>query len=79
MFGATRFRRAGTTADEAGPGAARADFVFRNGPIYTVSASAPWAQAVAVTGNTITYVGDEAGAMALAGPRPRSSISTAAC
>ena len=42
--------------------------MFRNGPIYTVSASMPWAQAVAVTGTTITYVGDEAGAMALAGP-----------
>ncbi|MCV7303078.1 amidohydrolase [Mycobacterium barrassiae] len=46
----------------------RADFVFRNGPIYTVSPATPWAEAVAVTGNTITYVGDEAGAMALAGP-----------
>ena len=46
----------------------RADFVFRNGPIYTVSEAAPWAEAVAVTGNAISYVGDEAGAMALAGP-----------
>ncbi|OBF16806.1 twin-arginine translocation pathway signal protein [Mycobacterium sp. ACS4331] len=45
-----------------------ADFVFRNGPVYTVSPDTPWAEAVAVTGNTITYVGDEAGAMALAGP-----------
>lgn len=45
-----------------------ADFVFRNGPIYTVSTAAPWAEAVAVTGNAISYVGDEAGAMALAGP-----------
>lgn len=46
----------------------RADFVFRNGPIYTVSTAAPWAEAVAVTGNAISFVGDEAGAMALAGP-----------
>jgi predicted amidohydrolase YtcJ len=45
-----------------------ADFVFRNGRIYTVSSTQPWAQAVAVTGNTITYVGDEAGAKALEGP-----------
>ncbi|WP_404824993.1 amidohydrolase [Mycolicibacterium gadium] len=45
-----------------------ADFVFRNGPVYTVSTAAPWAEAVAVTGNAISYVGDEAGAMALAGP-----------
>ncbi|CAN5889418.1 hypothetical protein BH10ACT9_BH10ACT9_57980 [soil metagenome] len=51
----------------AGP----ADLVFRNGPVYTVAGPAPWAQAVAVTGTTISYVGDEAGAMALAGPDTR--------
>ncbi|MGZ5377381.1 MAG: amidohydrolase, partial [Mycobacterium sp.] len=45
-----------------------ANFVFRNGPVYTVSTAAPWAESVAVTGNAISYVGDEAGAMALAGP-----------
>ncbi|KUI21407.1 twin-arginine translocation pathway signal protein [Mycobacterium lehmannii] len=45
-----------------------ADYVFRNGPIYTVAGPAQWAQAVAVRGNTITHVGDEAGAMALVGP-----------
>lgn len=48
-----------------------ADYVFRNGPIYTVAGPAPWVQAVAVTGNTITHVGDEADTMALAGPRTR--------
>lgn len=48
-----------------------ASVVFRNGRIYTVSPAQPWAQAVAVTGNTISYVGDEAGAMALAGPQTR--------
>lgn len=48
-----------------------ADFVFRNGPIYTVAGPAPWAQALAVSGNTIVHVGDEAGAMALAGPDTR--------
>ncbi|CAN5561018.1 amidohydrolase [soil metagenome] len=54
------------------PGAGRyADVVFRNGPIYTVSGVAPWAQAVAVAGNTITHVGDESGALALAGPDTR--------
>jgi predicted amidohydrolase YtcJ len=36
-----------------------------------VVGSAPWAQALTVTGNTISYVGDEAGAMALAGPDTR--------
>ncbi|MCX2932703.1 amidohydrolase [Mycobacterium sp. CVI_P3] len=45
-----------------------ADFVFRNGRVYTVSPAQPWAQAVAVTGNTIAYVGDDADAMELAGP-----------
>lgn len=50
---------------------AYADVVFRGGPIYTVSPKQPWAKAVAVTGNTISYVGDEAGANALAGPDTR--------
>jgi predicted amidohydrolase YtcJ len=52
----------------AATGRKTADFVFRNGRIYTVSPAQPWAQAVAVTGNTISYVGDDAGAQALAGP-----------
>jgi predicted amidohydrolase YtcJ len=56
------------TSAGSGPDSDRADFVFRNGPIYTVTTAAPWAEAVAVTGNAISYVGDEAGAMALAGP-----------
>ncbi|MGO4446030.1 amidohydrolase [Mycobacterium sp. 2YAF39] len=62
--------QSGSEAPETSPGADsdRADVVFRNGPIYTVSTAAPWAEAVAVTGNRISYVGDEAGAMALAGP-----------
>lgn len=50
---------------------ATADVVFRNGPIYTVAGPQPWAQAVAVRGNTIAHVGDEAGAMALVGPDTR--------
>ncbi|MCV7018897.1 amidohydrolase [Mycolicibacterium aichiense] len=48
-----------------------ADVVFRAGRIYTVSPAQPWAQAVAVTGNTISYVGDDAGAAALEGPDTR--------
>ncbi|MGB2921717.1 MAG: amidohydrolase [Mycobacterium sp.] len=65
-------------AAQSGPGAQQtaapppdADFVFRNGAVYTVAGPAPWAEAVAVTGNTISYVGEEAGAMALAGPGTR--------
>ncbi|MEZ0360042.1 amidohydrolase [Mycobacterium sp. SA01] len=48
-----------------------ADVVFRGGRIHTVSPTQPWAQAVAVTGNTISYVGDDAGAAALEGPDTR--------
>lgn len=59
------------TNGTAGAADDAADFVFRNGPIYTVAGPAPWAQAVAVKGNTITHVGDEAGAMAMAGPATR--------
>ncbi len=48
-----------------------ADFVFHNGRVYTVSDAAPWAQALAVRGTTIAYVGDDADALALAGPDTR--------
>lgn len=48
-----------------------ADFVFRNGRVYTVAGPQPWAQAVAVKGTTIAHVGDDAAAMALAGPDTR--------
>ncbi|BBZ33138.1 amidohydrolase [Mycolicibacterium confluentis] len=61
----------GTDVSPTSDGGGDADFVFHNGKVYTVSPDTPWAQAVAVTGNTITYVGDEAGAMELAGPRTR--------
>lgn len=55
-----------TTEPAAQPAA---DFVFRNGPVYTVSSEQPWAQAVAVTGSSITYVGDEGGLAGLVGPQ----------
>jgi predicted amidohydrolase YtcJ len=35
-----------------------ASFVFGNGRIYTVNEAQPWAEAVAVKGNEIVYVGD---------------------
>ena len=56
---------------QATPAAGPADLVFRNGPVYTVAGPTPWAQAVAVTGTTISFVGDDAGAMALVGPDTR--------
>ena len=43
-----------------------ADFIFRNGPIHTVTGATP--SAVAVRGKAIVHVGDETGAMAMAGP-----------
>jgi hypothetical protein len=49
------------------PGDRAADVVFHSGRVYTGGGPAPWAQAVAVAGNAIVYVGDDAGAMALAG------------
>jgi len=45
-------------ADAADP----ADYVFVGGKVYTVDEEQPWAEAVAVKGNEIVYVGDAAGA-----------------
>jgi predicted amidohydrolase YtcJ len=36
-----------------------ADYVFRNGAVYTVDAEKPWAQAVAVSHGEIVYVGSD--------------------
>ncbi|MXN63865.1 amidohydrolase family protein [Stappia sp. GBMRC 2046] len=44
-----------------------ADFVFTNGKVYTVDKDNSWAEAVAVRGNEIVYVGDDTGAEALVG------------
>ncbi|MCV7423728.1 amidohydrolase [Mycobacterium yunnanensis] len=60
-----------SSAPEAAGSDTKADFVFRNGPIYTVAGPQQWVKALAVTGNTITYVGDEAGAMARVGDGTR--------
>jgi hypothetical protein len=38
-----------------------AETVFANGKVYTVNQSQPWAEAIAVRGNEIVYVGDNAG------------------
>lgn len=44
-----------------------ADTVFTNGRVYTVDDSGSWAQAVAVRGGEIVYVGDDSGAQAYLG------------
>lgn len=41
-----------------------ADFVFTNARIYTLDPGQEWAEAVAIRGNEIIYVGDNAGAAA---------------
>jgi len=56
-----------TAAQETGSKVAPADFVFTNGKVYTVDKENSWAEAVAVRGSEIVYVGDNAGAEALAG------------
>lgn len=48
-----------------------ADLIFTNAKVYTVDANNPWAEAVAVKGNQILYVGDSAGAEALIGDSTR--------
>ncbi len=52
-------------------GPAPADLLFVGGAIYTVDATRSWATALAVSGERIGYVGDEATARSLAGPATR--------
>ena len=56
-----------TPETSAAPSVDAADTVFTNGRIYTVNEAQPWAEAVAVRGDTIVYVGDSAGATAYLG------------
>ena len=48
-----------------------ADVVFTNADIRTMDKANPTAQAVAITGNSITYVGDNAGTKAFIGKQTR--------
>jgi predicted amidohydrolase YtcJ len=48
-----------------------ADLVLRGGAVYTMDAARSWAEAVAVRGGRIVYVGDDGGARALVGPGTR--------
>jgi predicted amidohydrolase YtcJ len=45
-----------------------ADRVLRGGKVYTLNSDAPWAEAVAIRGDRILYVGDNAGVAAFTGP-----------
>ncbi len=48
-----------------------ADLILSNGAVYTMDASRSWAEAVAVRGGRIDYVGTSKGAKAFAGPATR--------
>ncbi len=52
----------------------QADYVFKNGAIYTIDSKNPTAQAIAITGKYITYVGTNEGVAQFVGTRRRSSI-----
>src|SRR6266478_3331506 len=49
----TSYQKKKTTSAE------NADVVIRNAHVYTVHAQRPWAQAVAIKGDRIAWVGDE--------------------
>lgn len=46
-----------------------ADYVFKNGAVYTMDSGAPKAEAVAVTGKEISYVGNNKGAESYVGKK----------
>lgn len=58
-------------SSDSPPAGQAADFVFTNARAYTLDKDLPWAEAVAVRGDTIVYVGDAAGAEAFEGPGTR--------
>jgi predicted amidohydrolase YtcJ len=58
---------AAASAGDALADSGSANVVFVNGKVYTVDSKRPWAQAVAVKGRRIAYVGDTAGAKAFVG------------
>jgi predicted amidohydrolase YtcJ len=47
----------------------KADYVFKNAAIYTIDSKNPTAQAIAVTGKTISFVGTNAGVQAYIGDK----------
>lgn len=56
-------------SEESSPATAKttAEYVFTNARVCTVNDKQPWAEAIAVSGNKIVYVGDIVGAAALQG------------
>ena len=62
--------RGGSVAGEQGP-KGRADVVLHGGPVYTLDAVRSWAEAVAIKGDKIVYVGGSKGAGAWIGPKTK--------
>jgi predicted amidohydrolase YtcJ len=60
-----------TPAAQVAPSDGTANIVFTNADIRTMDEANPTAQAVAITGNTITYVGDNEGAKVFIGKETR--------
>jgi len=58
----------GAATPGANASASQADAVFLDGNFYTANPRQPWATAVAIQGDRILYVGDEAGVAELIGP-----------
>lgn len=66
------FEATDATAQSATPGSPTSvNVVFRNGAIYTVNPTSPWAEAVVVRGKHIIHVGSETEALKLAGAGAR--------
>ena len=65
MFGALLAGATGTAIAAEPP----ADVLLVEGRVWTARAASPWAEAVAVRGDRIVYVGSAAGAAAMRGPR----------
>ena len=55
-----------------------ADSVYRNGRVYTVDDSRPWAQALAVEGERLVFVGDDEGVENISAPKRKLSTSAGA-
>ena len=53
------------------PGPAPADLILRGGHVVTMDEERPRAEALAIAGDRIVYVGDEAGVEAYRGPETR--------
>ena len=47
----------------------KADYIFKNGAIYTIDSKNPTAQAIAIKGKYITYVGTNDGVLPFVGDK----------